>query len=180
MLSSRQFSGLAAELNKPDGGFSVDLHGRMPKDRFMVGIGKAGPVPHPVKGSDVRDYVQKNLGDLSQHEHYLGGWEYQGTGTLDVSRGLPNTPSGEVETRGVAMDVGETGYGVIDKMGEYQGTRYNPFSADMKRGDIVASDDPKQRQIWKEMPRHSAQAARSKPPVTITAPRGGTAGGSIR
>lgn len=184
-LSSRQFSALAANLNGPEGGFTMRAAtpgaGSIPKDRFMVGMGQEEMQPLPVSGHQVRAYAEAHGVELRQPEHYLGGWSFEGEGALDVSKGFPRTPGGETEARAMALDNNETAYGKIDKHHEYEGSVQNPYSTwNQTNGDIIASDDPGQRQIWKEMPGHSARAAKTKPGVRITLPKGGSAGGPVR
>jgi hypothetical protein len=147
----------------------------------MVGIGREEMQPLPVSGGQVRAYAESHDVELRRPEHYLGGWSFEGEGALDVSKGFPRSPDGEVAARQETLRNSETAYGKIDAHAEYEGSVQNPYAKyNQTTGDIHASDDPGQRQIWAEMPRHAAQAQPSSPPVRIRVPRGGSAGGPVR
>lgn len=128
-LSDGQFGHLAEQAAA--GGFSVIAKGPQaglpPKNRFMVGqrdvpegIGKAG-------ATTIRKYAQANAPTLDKPERYLGGWSSGGKTYLDVPRGYPTTPTGEVAARKSTLRNTQQAYGHMGPQRTYQGTISNPF-----------------------------------------------------
>ena len=157
-LSDGQFDNLAKDANDPEvGGFTVASRGKnageSPPDRFLVGQGKEAKTPSgKMTGSDVRSYEASNARSLARKEHFLGGWDHEGTGYLDVSKGFPTTGAGETAARASTLKHGEMAYGESNSKGEYAGDHANPFHGENNKGDITNSGEKDQKKAWVGMP----------------------------
>ncbi|NBZ96563.1 MAG: hypothetical protein EBR40_09095 [Proteobacteria bacterium] len=159
-----QYDALAAKLNDPnDAGFSANPRkgGAPPRSRYMVGQRDVEEGTHamPSTGTDIRVYADSNAPTLSRPERYLGGWVEDEDAYLDVPKGFPRTPQGEVDARKSTLENSQRAYGVVDSKGRYAGTVYSPFHPAYQY-EIQAQDSD--RDVWAEMPLHSAQFKRGR------------------
>jgi hypothetical protein len=162
-LSPVQFKRLAQEAAL--GGFSVIPKGPQaglpPKNRFMVGqrdvpegMGRAG-------AATIRKYAEANAPTLDKPERYLGGWTKGGKTSLDVPRGYPTTPTGEVAARKSTLRNTQKAYGHMGPQRDYQGDVYNPFHPAFQ-DPFFGEHDPKDfepsmyfagdRRLWTQQP----------------------------
>lgn len=160
-LTGKQFGGLAAQANDPDiGGFTVSTKGKdagkSPASRYLVGQGKEETSPSgSMTGGDLKDYASRNSKDLGRPEHFLGGWDHEGTGYMDVSKGFDKSPEGHASARQSTLDNNEMAYGETDSKRQYVGDHNNPFHPDNQEGDITSSGGEGQGDAWVSMARSS-------------------------
>lgn len=167
MMNEHQFAALAGKINDPDdGGFSADLRkgGSPPKDRYMVGQRDVaeGIHPLPAEGGVISDYADSNASTLSRSDRYLGGWRSDGKAYLDVPKGFPRTPQGEVDARKSTLANDQQAYGVMNTKGKYAGEVLNPHDPDHQY-EVQAQDSD--AATWAEMPLHTASFPKPGPKI---------------
>jgi hypothetical protein len=165
MLSKDQFKGLAGQLN--EGGFTAHTKGREaglpPKNRFLVGQRDVpeGAHPLPSTGEAIESYAQQHEATLDRPNRFLGGWGEGGEGRLDVPRGYPRTPRGEVAARKSTLRNTQEAYGEMGASRTYEGTTYNPFHSRFQ-DPFSGEHDPEEahpsmyfagdRRLWTQQP----------------------------
>ena len=78
-------------------------------------------------GGGIRNYAETNAATLDKPTAVLGGWGHLGTVFLDVPKGFPVTPQGEVAARRSTLAQNQKAYGHMGPERTYEGTTYNPF-----------------------------------------------------
>jgi hypothetical protein len=167
MLSTRQFAGLASQVNDPNiGGFTAITKGphagKSPASKYLVGTGTEETVNSALNAGHIKDYAGRHQASLATSDKYLGGWSNDGKAYLDTPKGFDTTPQGHSAARKATLATNEQAYGETNADREYVKDHNNPYHPENKKGDIVASDDPGQRKIWSEMPLSAPQSPSGK------------------
>lgn len=94
-LSPRQFKGLAARLDQPGSGFSVNTTtGREPRTGYMVSQpGGNRKLTAPTTGTDIKRYEHDNKDELDEPGKFLGTWhseDHPGVIDADISERFPD------------------------------------------------------------------------------------------
>lgn len=140
-LSGHQFGAMARILNNPHpeygSGFSKDpVTGDRITDSYMVGGLTSAPeraVNRPMRGSEIRSYVESNPEAFSAPNVAIGGWSpapnkgssvgssFGGHAVLDASTAFPATADGRFAAAMSGIAAGEDAVGILDSRGEYAG-----------------------------------------------------------
>lgn len=90
-------SKLASRLNKDGDGFTVDnATGKDIEEGYAVATNNERKISGIATPADIEKYRQDNAELLSQPDHFLGGWVWEGNTYLDISKVFPKGPEGRL------------------------------------------------------------------------------------